>query len=442
MPASTAEVSKSPESFILNSHKKFLKETHPSPSLLALNESGINGFERLKFPHKKHEMYTFLSTKELAATPFRLHPGGSPVEKDFVMGHVYKGCEESYVTLVDGEYRAGLSNTSALGASLKIMGIDEAVADPAIEKYFRESIEKENDVFAAINSAFLNKCLALRVSAKAHFDVPLQILHVSTGSTSEPVTTVPRVLINVETLGEIKIIAKYVGLNDRYFVNSVLDFLLAQGAGVAFTQVQADAKDAWHFSKTRVVLHRDSRFTAVNASSGSKLTRHHYEIHLKETGAEARLNGVNILVDKEQVHYYVRVSHEAPQCASNMHFKNIVNDHSRCSVDGTVIVQKDAQLTQSDQLINNLVLSDDAHADSKPILMINADDVKCTHGNTVGQIDEEQLFYLKTRGLSGKTAKTLLTRGFAASIVETMEFPSVREDLEKTLLKKLEANHG
>ena len=122
-----------------------------------------------------------------------------------------------------------------------------------------------------------------------------------------------------------------------------------------------------------------------------------------------------------------------------MHFKSIVNQKARSSVDGTVIVKNDAQLTNSDQLINSLILGEDAHADSKPNLIINADDVKCTHGNTVGQIDEEQMFYLKTRGLPESISKTLLTQSFAASIVEQIPFSSLREDLENTLLKKLEA---
>ena len=171
------------------------------------------------------------------------------------------------------------------------------------------------------------------------------------------------------------------------------------------------------------------------------MTRHHYDVRLKEEGSELRLNGVSVLDGKEQVHNFIRIHHEAPQCVSHQYFKNVINDHARSSFDGTVIVNEGAQLTNSDQLINNLMLSNDSHADNKPNLMIFADDVKCTHGATIGQIDEEQWFYLQTRGLSAKVAKELLTRSFAKSIIETIEFPEVVKDLNCTLLKKLEVRN-
>jgi Fe-S cluster assembly protein SufD len=153
------------------------------------------------------------------------------------------------------------------------------------------------------------------------------------------------------------------------------------------------------------------------------------------------LNGVSVLDGKDQVHNFIRIHHEAPQCVSHQHFKNVVNGQARSSFDGTVIVNQGAQLTNSNQLINNLMLSDDCHADNKPNLMIFADDVKCTHGATIGQIDKEQWFYLQTRGLSAKVAKELLTRSFAKSIIQTIEFPVVVEDLNSTLLKKLEVRN-
>jgi len=153
------------------------------------------------------------------------------------------------------------------------------------------------------------------------------------------------------------------------------------------------------------------------------------------------LNGVSVLDGKEQVHNFIRIHHEAPQCTSHQHFKNIINGQARSSFDGTVIVNQGAQLTSSNQLINNLMLSNDCHADNKPNLMIFADDVKCTHGATIGQIDENQWFYLQTRGLSAKIAKELLTRSFAKSIIQTIEFPEVINELNGTLLKKLEARN-
>ena len=229
------------------------------------------------------------------------------------------------------------------------------------------------------------------------------------------------------------------GRGGNYFVNAVNDFIVKNGAGITFSQVQKDNPESWHCSKTRVQLHRDARFFGRNGSSGNRLARHHYEVRLKEEGAELHLSGASVLVNQEQVHNFIRIHHEAPHCNSNQLFKNVINDKGRSSFDGTVIVDKGAQLTNSDQLINNLMLSDEAHADNKPNLMIFADDVKCTHGTTVGQIDEDQLFYLKTRGLSQELAKSLLTTSFVASLIQTVPFPDVVTDLNEVLLKKLEA---
>ena len=435
----TAEaIAERPETKILEAHKSFIKEANRSSNLSALNEVGIRRFESLGFPDSKHEMYTFVNTRGVAETIFEPVSGGA-VEKDFVP--IYAGCEQSHITLVDGEYRPDLSDISACGNGLQMIPLDQAIAETAVQDYLKKTLESENDVFAAINGSFFAKGIKIEVTAKTVLPVPVQVLYVSTGSTGRSVASWPRVLFQVRSLGEIKTITRFTGVMGNYFVNAVQDVILEDGAGMTFTQVQEDARDAFHFSKTRLTLGRNSRFDSVNVSSGCKLARHHYEACLQGEGAELRLNGVNVLANDEQVHYYIRVTHDAPRCNSNMHFKSITNDRARSSVDGTVLVQKGAQLTNSDQLINNLILSDDARADSKPNLIINADDVKCTHGNTVGQLDEDQLFYLKTRGLSEPVAKTLLTQSFAASIVNTIPFDAVRKDLEDTLLKKLEVGN-
>ena len=411
----------------------------PSPEvLLSLNDAAIRRFELLKFPHRKHEMYTFANTKELVSTGFSVATA-SPVTKDFIQSHIFPECKSSFLVIVDGVFREDLSDCSAVDSCMTLMPIEEAVAQSEIEKYIAGTIEDENDVFASINTAFLCQGTMIDVPRKQQVAIPLQILHVSTGSDSGNVTSHPRILVRLGEMAELKMIVKYVGVQGNYFVNSVMDVLVGEQAGFTHAQVQEDPMNAWHCSKTRVVQERNSRAQMSNAFFGTKLTRHHFEAHLKDVGAELKLNSVSVLTDAEQVHNYVRIHHEAPHGTSTQNFKNIVNDKSRSSVDGTVIVNQGAQQTNSDQLINNLMLSDNAHADNKPNLMIFADDVKCTHGATVGQLDEDQLFYLKTRGLIENVAKQLLTKSFAESLIQTIGFPGVVEYLESTLLKKLEA---
>ena len=428
----------SPEALVAERCQKLLQERGPQHALREINEAAIARFEALKFPHSKHEVFIFVNTGELAKAPFALQKQ-SAADPGFIKRHIYSGCENSALVICDGVYRPDLSDTSALGGSLEIKTLSEAVADKSVKQYMLDTAKDENDAFACLNTAFLNEGTVLEVLDKTVCEPVIQILYLSTGSDVAPVTSYPRLLVKLGAMAEAKIIVKYVGQPGNYFVNSAQDFIVGEGAGVTYSQIQADPATAWNFAKTRVSLYRNSRFVATNALSGCRLARNHFDANLKQEGAELRLNGVSVLKDKEQAHNFIHIRHLAPHCVSNQHFKNIVNDESRSSFDGTVTVGVGAQLTQSDQLINNLMLSGSAHADSKPNLMIYADDVKCTHGATVGQIDDEQLFYLKTRGLSKETAEALLTTSFAEAIVQTVAFPAVIEDLNNTLLKKLEA---
>ena len=428
-------VESSAESAFLDLHKKLL--TQGRPALAELQEAALNRFESLGFPYSKHEMFTFVNTKGLVATSFSLSDGSAQVSEDFVAGHIYPDCERQCLVFVDGVFNRGLSRFEGVSANL----VSLSEADQELKDYLSKTAENENDVFAALSTAFCSEGLVFKVDDNTQISGTVQVLFVSTGRSVGPAMHAPRLVWQLGKLAEVKVIEKFVGTEGGYFINSVQDWLLAEGAGVSFTQVQADSFDSWHFSKTRVHLNRNARFYSSNASSGTQLARHHYEVWLKEEGSELRLNGVSVLDGKEQVHNFIRIHHEAPQCISHQHFKNVVNGHARSSFDGTVIVNEGAQLTNSDQLINNLMLSNDCHANNKPNLMIFADDVKCTHGVTIGQIDEDQWFYLQTRGLSAKSAKELLTRSFAQSIIQTIEFPEVVEELNGTLLKKLEATN-
>ena len=428
-------VESSAESAFLDLHKKLLEQGRPA--LVGLQEAALNRFELLGFPHSKHEMYTFVNIKGLVATSFSLPDGGVNVSEDFVAGHIYPDCERQCLVFVDGVFNRGLSRFEGVSANL----VSLSEADQELKDYLSKTAENENDVFAALSTAFCSEGLVFKVDDNTQISGTVQVLFVSTGRSVGPAMHAPRLVWQLGKLAEVKVIEKFVGTEGGYFINSVQDWLLAEGAGVSFTQVQVDSFDSWHFSKTRVHLNRNARFYSSNASSGTQLACHHYEVWLKEEGSELRLNGVSVLDGKEQVHNFIRIHHEAPQCISHQHFKNVVNGHARSSFDGTVIVNEGAQLTNSDQLINNLMLSNDCHANNKPNLMIFADDVKCTHGVTIGQIDEDQWFYLQTRGLSAKSAKELLTRSFAQSIIQTIEFPEVVEELNGTLLKKLEATN-
>jgi Fe-S cluster assembly protein SufD len=423
------------ETAFLDLHKKFVEENKPSSALSSIHDSALSRFEMLGFPHSKHEMYTYVNTKKLAATVFAV--SNSSIKADLVKEHIYSDCENSCLVFVNGVLDRSLSRLKAIESLVNVSSLEEKSDTDTL----LASLENENDVFACLANAFCSDVTVVEIPDKGQVTVPIQVLFVSTGDTSRPVMHSPRLLWKVGKLAEVKVIEKFVGMQEGYFTNLSQDWKVEEGAGVVLTQVQSDPFGAWNFHKTRVHLKRNARFHSANASSGSVLVRNHFEVRLEEEGAELVLNGVSVLGDKEQVHNFIRIHHEAPQCVSHQHFKNVINDEGRSSFDGTVIVNQGAQLTNANQLINNLMLSDNCHADNKPNLMIFADDVKCAHGATVGQIDEEQMFYLQTRGLSKKFAKELLTRSFAESIVQTVQFPEVVKELSNTLLKKLEVDN-
>jgi Fe-S cluster assembly protein SufD len=423
------------ETAFLDLHKKFVEGNKPSSALSSIHESALSRFEMLGFPHSKHEMYTYVNTKKLAATVFAV--SNSSIKADLIKENIYSDCENSCLVFVNGVLDRSLSRLQAIESLVKISSLEEkSDVDTLLA-----SLENENDVFACLANAFCSDVTVVEIPDKCQVAVPIQVLFVSTGDTSQPVMHSPRLLWKVGKLAEVKVIEKFIGIQEGYFTNLVQDWKVAEGAGVVLTQVQSDPFGAWNFHKTRVHLKRNARFHSANASSGSVLVHNHFEMRLEEEGAELVLNGVSVLDGKEQVHNFIRIHHEAPQCVSHQHFKNVINDEGRSSFDGTVIVNEGAQLTNANQLINNLMLSDNCHADNKPNLMIFADDVKCAHGATIGQIDEEQMFYLQTRGLSKKFAKELLTRSFAESIVQTVQFPEVVKELSDTLLKKLEVDN-
>ena len=423
------------ETAFLDLHKDFVVANKPSSTLSTIHESALSRLEVLGFPHSKHEMYTYVNTKKLAATAFAI--SNSSAKVDSIEKHIYSGCENSCLVFVNGVLDRSLSRLQAIESSVKISSLEEKGDTDTL----LTSLENENDVFACLANAFCADVTVLEIYDKGQVVVPIQVLFVSTGDTSRPKMHSPRLLWKVGKLSEVKVIEKFVGMQEGYFTNLVQDWKVAEGAGVVLTQVQSDPFGAWNFHKTRVHLKRNARFNSANSYSGSVLVHSHFEVRLEEEGAEVTLNGVSVLKGKEQVHSFIRIHHEAPQCASHQHFKNVINDAGRSSFDGTVIVNEGAQLTNANQLINNLMLSDNCHADNKPNLMIFADDVKCAHGATIGQIDEDQLFYLQTRGLSKKFAKELLTRSFAESIVQTIQFPEVVKELSNTLLKKLEVEN-
>ncbi|MFQ5729429.1 MAG: Fe-S cluster assembly protein SufD, partial [Waddliaceae bacterium] len=290
------------------------------------------------------------------------------------------------------------------------------------------AMKEETDPFAAMNAALNRDGAFLYLPPKTLVDIPVQILFVA-DSRDIPMLMLPRIHTFVGAQSQIEFVSTHVTLSgESFFTNRHAEWIIEEGAQVKNIQIKrGNPGKAWLFDTMRTTLKRDSSFHAVSLTDGFATVRHDYRIALIEENAEALLNGVWLLRDKREAHTNVYMDHQAPNCRSKQVFKGVLDDSSRSSFEGKIYVRPEAQKTEAYQYNHNLLLSDSANADCKPHLEIFADDVKASHGATVGQLDKEQLFFLKARGFSEKEARNLLIQGFFQEMIDLIKIPSLKE---------------
>ncbi len=404
----------------------------------AVNEASLARIMEIGgLPGRKHEMFTFVRIRPHIDTPFQPKFGVDSLSCNTVRRLVYHGCEKSFLVIGDGVFYPGLSDISAVREELTVRPLIDAMTE--VGQRLRDAAAATNDITAAMNGAFCSGGLAIGVKAGTKLSAPLQIIVYSTSANERLNATFPAVTLDLGEGAKAVVIVKTAGEAGAYLSNALFDLRLGVAATLDWAFIQSDDAAAIHLANIRMTAQKYARFSGVTACKGSRMTRQHHECRLQGEGAELSLSGVTILEKKEEAHHYVRVHHEAPRCQSRQHFKNILSDNGHSSVDSCVTVHPDAQLTDSNQLVNNLMLSPDATADNKPWLSIYADDVKCTHGATIGKIDEDQIFYLKSRGIPEERARALLTTSFAQSVIAAIPQVDAALDARDMLIGKLEA---
>lgn len=331
---------------------------------------------------------------------------------------------------MNGHFQPALSNTSALSARLIIQPLHEAIRTYGtfLNNQWARSIKEEIDPFAVLNAALHQQGVFVYAPPKYQAECPIQILHVADAG-DLPMFMNPRAQFFLGAQSSLNVVSSHLNLSgNSYFVNQAADFSFEDGAAAHYTQSTDVLPDSiWHFDAARAFLKRDGLFKTVSVTEGSATVRNDYRVVLGNDNSEALLNGLWMLSQKNEAHTHVLMDHQAPNCRSLQLFKGVLNDLSNSSFEGKILVRQAAQKTQAFQLNNNLLLSDRAHADSKPNLEIFADDVKASHGATVGQLDQEQLFYLATRGFSKHEAKNILVYGFCQEVIEMIPIPSLKK---------------
>lgn len=420
-------------------------QAHVSDPLEKMRQKAWQQFLTLGLPSRRDEPYRHIKLRQLFSLSFSL---GSQTEislKD-IDSFIYPECRQSVMVFVNGHYSSQLSNLSALPTNVVISSIQQATETygTLLNNYWAKSLKDEKDPFALLNGALYGQGAFIYFPPKSVIETPIQILHVI-DQQDQPQMLMPRLQVFVGPQSDVRLVNSQKNLRNAstYFVNQVVEFVLDEGSHVHFTQMMCDEHpQGWHFDAVRAIVKRGSVIKTVCLTEGSATVRTDYRIALIGENAEGLLNQVCLLSDKREAHAHVFMEHQAPHCRSYQLFKNVLNHFSRSSFEGKIMVRQAAQKTEAFQLNNNLILHDHAHADSKPNLEIFADDVKASHGATVGQLDVDQLFYMKTRGFSDAQAKNLLIYGFAEQVIDMIALPSLREEVANIARHYLKKNEG
>ncbi len=343
------------------------------------------------------------------------------------------------LVFVDGIYAAGLSAVGGLPAGVRVSTLAAAAReqDALLEQHLARQVTNEHNVFAALNTAYLRDGVLVSIAKNQTYAAPIHVLHVAT---QKEVAAYPRCLVVAESGSECTVIEDYVSLTDAaYLTNAVTEIVVADAARVRHVRLQRESLGAFHIATCTVNLDKDASYIANAVTLGARISRYGLDVLQNGEGAEMKIDGLALISGRQLADTHTLMAHHRPNGRSAQVHKTIVGGAAHAVFNGKVYVAKGAQLTDSAQQSRNLLLSSRAHVDTKPQLEIFADDVKCAHGATVGQLDAEQLFYLKSRGLPEQTARNLLTYAFGAELIDRIPVPSLVAQLEKTVLEQTQA---
>ena len=402
--------------------------------LRALRRVAMDTFESEGFPTTKSEDWHFTSVTPIAERAFKPSRPGGEVSTEVVARFTHGQDWHTFV-FVNGRL---VKSPPEMTAGLAVSNLADAIGDDhgLIERHFAKLATPESGAFTALNTAFARDGAVIRIEAGTVIEKPVHLLFISdTGAENTAVHT--RNLVFAEKLSQCTIIESYVSVGgDVYFSNAVTEAYVADGARFGHYKLQSESRNAFHVGTAQVHQARGSRYESFSFATGSRLSRTNIYTTLAGDAAEAVLNGLYMVDGAQHVDHRTRIEHVAPNCPSHELYKGILDGRSHGVFNGKVYVHPEAQKTDGKQSNNNLLLSDQARIDTKPQLEIFADDVKCTHGATVGRLDEVALFYMRSRGIGVAQARRLLTYAFAADVLEKIELESLKEALEAQVLER------
>jgi Fe-S cluster assembly protein SufD len=410
--------------------------------LLPVRKAAIARFAETGYPTTADEDWRFTNVAPVTKLPFRpvmeAKDAGVELPKDLA----FAGLDAHRIVFVNGHYSAPLSEVGTLPAGARAGSLREALAEAPelLEQHLTRYTQGQENPFALLNTAFFQDGACIQLPSGLALERPVHLVYINTGHESGAVIA-PRNLVLAGAGSRLTLLETHVGTAEgRTVTHAVTEAAVGDGAVVEHLKLQDEPLQGYHFSSLHVRLGRACNYVAHSIALGAALSRNDIRATLAGEGLECVLNGLYMTRGDQLADHHMIVEHAQPHCASHEYFNGILDDRSKGVFHGRILVRPIAQKTDAKQTNKNLLLSEQATVDTKPQLEIYADDVKCTHGATVGQMNEESIFYLRARGIGHATARRMLMHAFAGEIVDRVRYEPAREELDRLVWDRLEQN--
>lgn len=412
--------------------------------VLSLRESAFAKFEGLGFPtaRRGNEEWKYTDVRPIARHPFQpvVLVEGKPLDPASLKPFLFDAKNNiARLVFVDGRYVQELSSLSDLPEGVVVSDLAEAMAtnNGLVRQHLGETADYESQGFTALNTAFVHSGAFIHVPDRVQVEKPVLVLFLASGQVDD-VASHPRVLVVTGEDSKLALVERYASLSEgRHFSNAVTEIVTGQGSVVDYYKIQEYNEQTFHVATTQVEVRPNARFTSVNVDIGGDIARNNLTVIMAGERAAATLNGAYIMTRSQHVDNQVIVDHTVGHNDSKEVYKGILDGKSRSVFHGSVIVREHAAKVNANQVDKNLLLSDEAEADTKPAFWIYCDDVRCGHGAACGKIDEDAIFYLMSRGMNEETARSTLIRAFMSEVVDTIKDDSVREHVNGLVVEKL-----
>jgi len=429
---------------LVSSFMAFEERIDVQSDLHDVRVQALKNFENKGFPTKKEEAWKYTSLNAILKNDFSVFPKQeNAIEFKEVKKYFLHEIDTYKVVFIDGVFSSFLSSTTHDGIDVCLMSsaLNKPKYKMVIDNYFNQIASKDESL-TSLNTAFANEGAYINIPKSKVADKPIEIMYFSTGKEAALLVQ-PRNLIIVGENSHVQIIERHQSLNENaVLTNSVTEIFAQKRAIVDYYKIQNDNLEANLIDNTYVSQKMESTVSVNTFSFGGNLTRNNLNFYHYGERIVSHLNGITIIGDSQHVDHYTLVRHEQPNCESHQDYKGIFTDRSTGVFNGKIFVEKEAQKTNAFQKSNNILLSDKATINAKPQLEIFADDVKCSHGCTIGQLDESAMFYMQQRGIPKKEAKALLMYAFSNDVIESIKIPELKKRITRIIADKLGVSLG